>query len=346
MKKNVLILLLLFCHITFAQIIPTLPTKPKETKPTPVKVEKELKTVYKEKETSKAVIKFLCDADAVLYIDGEKKGMLKKDIALRVGIAKGEYVVKVVSAENQNDFVKFNYEISEIGVEKLQRISLQDVINQRLANENAEKERQRIVAEAEVKAKLEKQREMVLNDIYNIEMINVGSFSIGKYEVTQGQWQIVMGNNPSEHKDCPTCPVENVSFNEVQEFIQKLNTLTRKSYRLPKEAEWEYAAKGGKLTHNYEYAGGNDINSVAWYFGNSNHQTQPVGQKQPNELGIFDMTGNVSEWCNDRHPNRHKYRVLRGGTWRYDAAFCRVAYRDGNTPASRSARVGFRLVSP
>jgi formylglycine-generating enzyme required for sulfatase activity len=160
--------------------------------------------------------------------------------------------------------------------------------------------------------------------------VTLDSFEIGKYPVTQAQWQAVMGSNPSHFKSNPQHPVEMVSWNEVQEFIKKLDSMTDEHYRLPTEAEWEYAARGGKKSKGYRYAGSNDAAEVAWYDGNSRKNTQPVGQKKPNELGLYDMSGNVYEWCLDfydedyykksptRNPmnnNETTFKVLRGGSW-------------------------------
>ncbi|MFM9947021.1 MAG: SUMF1/EgtB/PvdO family nonheme iron enzyme [Saprospiraceae bacterium] len=199
--------------------------------------------------------------------------------------------------------------------------------------------------------------------------VRVGKFSIGRYEVTQAQWRAVMGSDPPElnNKGCDECPVERVSWDDIQEFIQKLNTLTGKRYRLPTEAEWEYAARGGNKSQGYLYSGSNKIGEVAWYTENSKSgntfgeqkTTRPVGGKKPNELGLYDMSGNVWEWCaDDWHGNytgapvdgsawvdspRGSYRVGRGGSWRDTAGNCRAAFRDLNTPALRDYSVGFRL---
>jgi formylglycine-generating enzyme required for sulfatase activity len=194
-----------------------------------------------------------------------------------------------------------------------------------------------------------------------VHNVTISSFNIGKYEVTQAQWKEVMGNNPSYFKDCDRCPIEQVSWNEVQLYIQKLNSLTGKNYRLPTEAEWEYAAKGGKDSKGYTYSGSDDMNTVAWYYENSGGKTHTVGTRQPNELGIFDLTGNVWEWCSDWY-NRYNnigetnpkgasdgaFNVLRGGSWYGDDNECRISFRSWSNPVNRNLDYyyGFRLVLP
>jgi formylglycine-generating enzyme required for sulfatase activity len=188
--------------------------------------------------------------------------------------------------------------------------------------------------------------------------VTLSGFNIGKYEVTQLQWQAVMGTNPSDNKGCGECPVEKVSWNDIQEFIKKLKKLTGKRFRLPTEAEWEFAARGGTRSQGYKYAGSNSLGSVAWYEENSNDNTHPVGQKLPNELGLYDMAGNVFEWCTDRYgrnyyntspssnpkgPSSGAGRVLRGGGWYYSATRCRVADRNDGDPSYRSFINGFRV---
>jgi formylglycine-generating enzyme required for sulfatase activity len=170
-----------------------------------------------------------------------------------------------------------------------------------------------------------------------------------------------MGNAPSSFRNCYNCPVESVSWNDVQEFITKLNQKTGKKYRLPTEAEWEYAARGGKKSKGYQYSGSNNINDVAWYGSNSGVKTHPVGQKQPNELGIFDMSGNVWEWCSDWYAAEYEYdwnstipdpkgpasgsgRVYRGGRWLNDPQYCRSSFRFSYSPDFRFDNLGFRLV--
>ena len=188
--------------------------------------------------------------------------------------------------------------------------------------------------------------------------VTLSSYMIGQTEVTQALWQAVMGNNPSYHTGDSRRPVEQVSWDDCQTFLRKLNSLTGQRFRLPTEAEWEFAARGGVNSRGYKYSGSNTLGNVAWYDDNSGDTTHPVGTKQPNELDIYDMTGNVWEWCNDKWdsdyyssspssnpqgPSSGSTRVLRGGSWCYDARSCRVSYRYGDYPGSRYADSGLRL---
>jgi formylglycine-generating enzyme required for sulfatase activity len=195
-----------------------------------------------------------------------------------------------------------------------------------------------------------------ISDEKPAHQVTLNSFYVGRYEVTQAQWRAVMGSNPSRFKG-DNLPVEQVSWNDVQDFIRKLNAQTGKRYQLPTEAEWEYAARGGNKSRGYKYSGSNTLGGVAWYSDNSNGVTHPVGQKSPNELGIYDMSGNVWEWCSDwdgaysasaqSNPvgdSSGSYRVNRGGGWYYDAVDCRVVFRGHNSPGLRGVALGFRLV--
>lgn len=175
-------------------------------------------------------------------------------------------------------------------------------------------------------------------------MVTLSDYYIGETEVTQELWQAVMGSNPSKFTGNLQRPVEMVSWNDCQTFITKLNALTGETFSLPTEAEWEYAARGGNKAQRYEYSGSNTIGDVAWYRSNSSSTTHPVKTKQANELGIYDMSGNVWEWCSDWYgsysssaqtdpvgPSSGSERVLRGGSWGDLAMNCRVADRGSDT---------------
>ena len=181
-------------------------------------------------------------------------------------------------------------------------------------------------------------------------------YYIGKTEVTQALWEAVMGNNPSYFKG-DNLPVESVSWNDCQKFISKLNSMTGQNFRLPTEAEWEFAARGGNNSNHYQYSGSNKLGDVAWYEGNSGDKTHVVATKQPNELGLYDMSGNVWEWCSDwlgnyssssltnpTGPNSGSYRVFRGGSLCYDAWGCRSSLRYDSAPVSNRYDLGLRLV--
>ena len=198
------------------------------------------------------------------------------------------------------------------------------------------------------------------SDAYDDEkpthQVTLSSYSIGKTEVTQALWQAVMGSNPSYYYKGANYPMYYVSWEYCQEFITKLNALTGKTFRLPTEAEWEFAARGGSNSQGFKYSGSNTLSDVAWYEDNSSSTTHPVATKAPNELGIYDMSGNVNEWCNDWYgsytsasqtnptgPNSGSYRVLRGGSWYSYARGCRVSNRYGSYPTDRGSGLGLRL---
>ncbi len=186
------------------------------------------------------------------------------------------------------------------------------------------------------------------------------SFSIGTYEVTQAQWKAIMDKNPSAYK-CDDCPVTNVSWNDVQTFITKLNEKTGKHYRLPTEAEWEFAARGGvkeNPEHMKKYSGREVLQYIAWFERNANDHQHPVGKKRANELGLHDMTGNVEEWTNDWYskdyfskrdannpqgPSGGNSKVVRGGSWQSEKDEISVTRRAAYTPDTKATSLGFRL---
>jgi formylglycine-generating enzyme required for sulfatase activity len=195
-----------------------------------------------------------------------------------------------------------------------------------------------------------------------VHTVNIQSFEMMTTEITQGMWQEVMGNNPAQYTGDPNRPVENVSWNDCQEFIAAMNDLdSLYTYRLPSEAEWEYACRAGTTTRYYW---GNDpdsteIEQYAWYDGNSGDTTHPAAQKLPNAWGLYDMSGNVWEWCEDFYHESYSgaptdgspwlspsgsSRVSRGGSWYYNADYCRSAYRSEDSPGYSDVIQGFRLV--
>ena len=193
------------------------------------------------------------------------------------------------------------------------------------------------------------------SDEQTVHRVTLSSYRIGKYEVTQDLWEAVMGSNPSHFKGARR-PVENVYWDECQAFINKLNELTGQNFRLPTEAEWEFAARGGNSSRGYKYSGSNNVDNVAWYSGNSVNTTHNVGTKSPNELGVYDMSGNVWEWCSDwygeyssasqtnpKGPGNGSGGVNRGGGWDSNARYSRVSNRNISTPDVRGNNLGFRL---
>ena len=199
-----------------------------------------------------------------------------------------------------------------------------------------------------------------------VHSVTLSDYYIGETEVTQVLWKAVMGSNPSSFKKGDNYPVESVSWNDVQDFLKKLNAKTGMTFRLPTEAQWEFAARGGSKSQKYKYSGSDVLSDVAWFgFYDKDDKsrtvvtetTMPVKQKKPNELGIYDMSGNVWEWCQDEYAYYSKdavanplidspsgsSRVLRGGSWSLSAWDCRVSYRIINDPEYGNDGNGFRL---
>ena len=198
------------------------------------------------------------------------------------------------------------------------------------------------------------------SDAYDLEKpvhsVTLSDYYIGQTEVTQELWQAVMSSNPSYFTGDNQRPVESVSWDDCQEFIEKLNRLTGKNFRLPTEAEWEYAARGGNKSRGYKYSGNNNPDAVAWYDANSGNKTHPVAQKQSNELGLYDMSGNVYEWCQDWYGDYSSnsqtnpigasnggFRVLRGGSYFMDRSGVRVSFRSRYMPDCGHFNDGVRL---
>lgn len=189
-----------------------------------------------------------------------------------------------------------------------------------------------------------------------VHKVSLSPYYIATVEVTQAQWKAVMGSDPSKFKG-DNLPVESVNWEEAMDFCERLSEVTGKKYVLPTEAQWEFAARGGNLSQGYKYSGSDSIGEVAWYSENSGGQTHPVGEKKANELGLYDMSGNVWEWCldwygtyspedavNPQGPEEGSYRVFRGGSWSSIARHCRVSDRSDSSPGDRYLSLGFRVV--
>jgi len=297
-----------------------------------------------------------------LYVDGQYKGTTP----LKLSVNFGEHTIRLVNGKHT---IKKNIIFSEKSPPKLNFIILMPFVNYTETTQNLN------LAMVAVKGGTFQMGSNNGNaDEKPVHSVTLSNYYIGKYEVTQKQWKDVMGKNPSYFKG-RNLPVEQVSWNDVQEFLRKLNQITGKHYRLPTEAEWEYAARGGAQSSGYQYSGSDNTNKVAWYGKNSgnkllsgdwkrskiksnNCKTHTVGTKKPNELGIYNMSGNVWEWCNDwynktyykespkinpKGPSSGVNQVIRGGSWNDDAVYCRVAFRSSWYPAKGNYFIGFRL---
>lgn len=371
---------------------------PSAPKPQPVTPQKPAPKPASGKATQ--TIKFFSNAAADLYIDGVKKGRLKPDIALRIALPKGEYILKIISVENDVDLINERYEIAETGGETIYEANMQAVFNRRIAAEIAARRqleqqealRQEVIrqgaaqkqaellehewqrVEQQVLSQIEANMVLVEGGTFNmgsdrkedgaatpVHQVAVSNFHMGKYEVTFAEYdafcEATGRQKPGDEGwGRGNQPVINVSWEDAVACCNWLSEKTAKKYRLPTEAEWEYAARGGKKSKGYVYSGSNSIDEVAWFYRKRRPQTQIVGQKQANELGLYDMSGNAAERCadwfgdysgssktNPHGPASGTYRVLRGGSVRHLPKGCRVATRY-DFPDQRSSDIGFRVV--
>jgi formylglycine-generating enzyme required for sulfatase activity len=332
--------------------------------------------------SNKLVLKIMTDARCTIYVDGESRGIAEPGVVKKIGFATGEYVLKWVSTERNEvgDEERLEYEKEQMGSEIIKEIELQSYIDEIIREEKRDQALP-IVQQAAAAALEALSSNMVRVEGGSFEMgctseqrdcgddekpvhrVELSTFYMSKYEVTQALWVAVMGDNPSIFYGCAQCPVEQVSYLDVQAFLSKLNALIGGQYRLPSEAEWEYAARGGNKSRQMQYAGSNNLDAVAWYFHNTGSGTHPVGQKQANELGLYDMSGNVWEWCSDGYDEtyyasspganplgassgEYRSKVFRGGCWFFDPENCRVTKRNYNVHEYREFNIGFRLVLP
>ncbi len=289
-------------------------------------------------------------AMADIYIDGKMVGQTPQ---LFSDLTVGQHQLRI-SKQGFYDYVSA-LDISELEATKIS-INLEELNNSSISIDAGNTSFKMVYVE---KGSFEMGKIKIgdyFDDKETVHNVKLSSYYIGETEVTQELWESVMGYNPSVFKN-KKAPVENVSWNDCQLFIEKLNKLTKLKFRLPTEAEWEYAAKGGILGNDYAYSGSNEIDKVAWYSGNTGKTTCEVKQKSPNELGIYDMTGNVQEWCQDwyehytvgavsnpKGPKKGVLRVFRGGGWNILDGFCRVTARRYAKPDEKYDNLGLRIV--
>ena len=312
----------------------------------------------------------------ILYVDGKRVGVSPQKLELSYGI-------HTIRAERGEQHTEKELEVTETGGERVVTLGFGLLSQIRWSSSVTPKQKEilsrlignmvRVDGGSFEMGATSEQGSNVTSDEELVHQVTLSDYYIGKYEVRQSEWEVVMGNNPSYFKG-DDLPVEQVSWEDCHEFIRRLNALTGLNFKLPTEAQWEYAARGGRWSKGYKYSGSNDLEEVGWSWENSgvqvltgewdekkvkkNHcQTHPVGEKHPNELGLYDMSGNVWEWCQDWYgyynrntqvdsagPARGSYRVARGGCWFRDAWFCRVSYRNCQTPVHCYSYLGFRLV--
>ena len=337
------------------------------------------------------------DLDVHINVNGERSYTVKQlDDATKIGLDAGDNILSITPLDGGLDGYKTTMNADKPGnkvfpidlqakreaakMQKVEAAKMQKVESDRRAEENRRKE-EALKVEADRIAALPAiltdplagafllvkggsftmgclpDRDGECGSDETTHQVSLSDYYIGETEVTQAQWRAVTGTNPSGFSGCDQCPVETVSWEDIQGFLTRLNSSSAGvRYRLPTEAEWEYAARGGVQSQKYQYSGSNDLTAVAWYNRNSKRKTHPVKAKVANELGLYDMSGNVWELCQDWYgtypdsrqtnptgPATGSVRVLRGGSWYLDPTFCRVADRRGYTPGYRDDDIGFRL---
>ena len=305
-------------------------------------------------------------ADAMIWIDNEQKGitpMVFNRILVgehKVRIAKDGFTFSeqlVAIEDGQDKYLSYTLNQADGVVHtNMPTLSLSNSETHSFHVKDITFTMVKVKAGTFIMGATEEQREDMNDNEIPIHQVSVSDFYMGQTEVTQALWQAVMGDNPSAFPSNPSNPVENISWEDCQTFVRKLNQLTGQSFRLPTEAEWEFAARGGADTIDYVYAGDNIPNNVAWHVDNSMATTHIVATKSPNQLGLYDMSGNVCEWCQDWYgtyemsnqkdpqgPANGSYKVYRGGSWYFDARYARVSQRNYHTPTFSNYNIGLRL---
>jgi len=317
-----------------------------------------------------ATLKINANADAKVFVDNELKGVSNPTKSLKVAIKEvGAYKVKVVSTYNAKDFIEKTVDVTTKG-QLLVDFDLAPLVAARQQAEEEENKKKPMKTKYAGTLRFVEGGEFFMGCTFEqtdycegvekpAHKVKLKNYYISETEVTQAQWEELMGDNPSKFRNCDNCPVEMVSYGDALRFIDELNKKEGgKKFRLPTEAEWEYAARGGNKPHKQLYSGtAIDMGSSGWFKDNSGAKTHEVKTKEPNNLGLYDMSGNVNEWCadvdglysadfaeNPRNMDGPKYNVIRGGAWSDLSVDCRVSTRDKENPKNRFETIGFRLV--
>ena len=295
------------------------------------------------------------DAEELLFWDSVRDSPLLEDYqAFLKAYPNGKYAElaketllweKIKTSKNWQDFYNFIQQFPKSRYAETAKEKVETLLWESIKNSDKKQDYENFLLQfpqsKNTQAAKHRLHDMVTIDQRLIMVKLPSGLFIGKYEVSQGFWQAVMGNNPSYFKSCgDDCPVEQVSWDDVQQFIVKLNKITGRHYRLPTEEEWSAACLGGEKT---EYCGSNSVDAVAWYSGNSGDKTHSIGQKKPNHYGLYDMSGNVWEWTSSCWESDCSRRVGRGGSWSDNPASVRSAYRYWYYTADRNFNLGFRL---
>ena len=309
--------------------------------------EKEMLSLNEKLESGRIIIVTTDREGDEIYVDGTFAGHSPLDVSMGYG----RHAVKAI---RNGKSVEKSFDVSENGGES--SLLLKFSRNQTITVNGVSFEMVYVEGGSFDMGATSEQGSDAYSDEKPVHRVTLSDYYIGKCEVTQELWEAVMGSNPSNFKGAQK-PVESVSWNDCQEFVSRLNSLTGRTFRLPTEAEWEYAARGGNKSLHYKYSGSGNIDDVAWYYDNSGSSTHAVGTKTANELGIYDMSGNVSEWCSDWYgdysagaqtnpqgPSSGSYRVLRGGSWGYGAGSCCVSFRGIYLHSFSDHSYGLRLV--
>lgn len=304
-------------------------------------------------------LKIVTNVGGTFKIDGEDKGNIEANSVKKFDLKADVYILQFFPTGDKNN--PLSKEVS-IKKGKSETVNFKGAVKSQNNNNSKSKKDALDIEMVFVQGGTftmgctEEQGADCIDNEIPVHQVTLSDFKIGKYEVTVAQWKAVMGKNPSCFSGCDQCPVGSVNWYDLQAFINRLNAKTGKTYRLPTEAEWEYAARGGNKSQGYSYSGADILDNAAWHDGNCDPKTYKVGTKAANELGIHDMSGNVWEWCSDWYgdysaaaqnnpqgASNGRYRVLRGGS-SYDSWLnCRVTSRVSSFPDFMACGFGFRL---